>query len=180
MSIPTLNSSVIFYTKANKTGLRYWYILVIACTIITIYFLLALLPFHDYSSLLFFLLYIGVSIFGLAKFYRTWRITRLIIYSWGIEYYAMNFQLTSSWDDLGLAKNRTFLTLFTPALFTPIRLTMKKPVVKRNLLFDWDIDILYGNARYFVPMSPRIWDSYNELVGQIKQYRPDLLLEQKT
>jgi hypothetical protein len=173
MSTQELNSSVVFYTKAYKKALRYWYTLVVVCAIISVYFLLSQLPFHDYSSLVFSLRYIGVIIFSLAKFYRSWRMTRLVLNPWGVEYYGVNFQLTSSWDDLSLAKNRSIV-----ALFSPVRLTMKKPVVKRNLWFNWDLDVLFGNARYFIPLDPRLWDGYNELVELIKLRRPDLFLEQ--
>ena len=173
MSTLELNSSVVFHTKAYKSALRYWYLMVVVCIIGAIY-LLPLL-FRDFSFLPFFLLYICVVIFSLAYTYRIWRMTKLVINPLSIEYHTAKFQLTSSWDDINSAGNRTILTLFSP-----VRLTMKEPLVKRNLLFDWDIDILYGNARYFIPMSPRTWDRYSELVDLIKLHRPDLLIQEKS
>jgi len=49
--------------------------------------------------------------------------------------------------------------------------------VKRNYWFDWDLDILAGNARYFIPLGPRTWEKYDDLMLLIKQRRPDFLLE---
>jgi hypothetical protein len=173
MSNLGLNSSAVFHTKAYKNALIYWYLLA-AVSIAGVAYLLPLL-FRDFWFLPFFLLYICVAVFNLVYIYRISRTTKLLIYPWGVEYYSAKFQLTSSWDDIDLARNRTILTLFSP-----VRLTMKKPLVRRNLLFDWDIDILYGNARYFIPMTPRIWDRYNELMELIKLHRPDLLIEEKS
>jgi hypothetical protein len=160
------NANVVFHIKAYKNSLKYWSFLAVVYVVATLFILPSFL--RDFSSLLLLLLWICVMIINLAYFYRAWQ-TRLVIFPWGIEYFSMKFHLTSAWDNLDLAKNRTLLSLFSP-----IRLTSKKPIVKRNFWLDWGFDILYGNARFFIPMSPQRWDGYNELVELIKLHRPDL------
>ena len=169
---PASNSSAIFHIKGYKNATIYLFVLVIEAIIGLIY----LLPwvFRDSSFLWFFLLLIAVIIFSIVKVYRSSRLIRLVLSPQGIEYYAVNFQLTSAWEDLNLSKERSIM-----ALFWSVRLTTKKPIVKRNLWFDWDLDVLVGNARYFIPLSPRLWDRYNELVELIELHRPDLFQGQK-
>jgi hypothetical protein len=173
MGTEGLNSSVVFHLKVYKNSWSYLSVLGVICAMCSAYLFVSSWPFRDTSSLVFFLMYTGIVIFSWIGFYRKYRMTKLILHTGGIEYHAANFQLTSSWDDLSLAKNRSIL-----APFSPLRLTMKKPMVRRISWFDWDLDVLFGNARFFIPMSPRLWERYNELVKLINVHRPDLLLGQ--
>jgi hypothetical protein len=172
MSNPASNSSVVFHVKGYRSATVFLFVLVVEGIVALIY----LLPwvFRDSSFVWFYLLFIAVLIFSIAKVYRNLRLTRLVLSPQGIEYYAVNFQLTSAWEDLNLSKERSIM-----ALFWSVRLITKKPIVTRNLSFDWNLDVWLGNARYFIPLSPRIWDRYNELVELIKLHRPDLLQGQK-
>ena len=170
MNNPTLNSSVVFHYKGYKNATRQWVLYVTVAVIGALY----LLPwvFRDSSFLPFYLFFVGIMIYNSAYLHRLLWGTRLVLSPQGIEYYAVRFQLKSSWEDLGLSRKRSIL-----AFFFPVRLTMKQPQVKRNLWFDWDLDVLLGNARYYILMSPRMWDNYNELVELINRYRPDLFQE---
>jgi len=173
MTNPVMNSRIEFRIKGYKRATKQLVLLVIVAVLAALY----LLPevFRDFSFLPFYLLFIAVLIFSIAKLDRIARWTRIVLGPQSIEYYAVNFQLISAWEDLGLSKNRGLLVFLSP-----VRLTMKKPIVKRNLWFDWDLDVLLvGSARYFIPLSPRLWDGYNELIELIKLRRPDLFLEQK-
>ena len=168
-----MNSRIVLRIKGYRSATKQLVLLVIVAVIAALY----LLPdvFRDFSFLPFYLLFIAVLIFSIAKLDRMARWTRIVLSPQGIEYYAVNFELISTWEDISLSKNRSFV-----AFFSPLRLTMKKPIVKRNLWFDWDLDVLRGNARYFIPLGPRLWHGYNELIELIKLRRPDLFLEQKT
>ena len=170
MSDSELNSGIFFHLKNHKRTLKYWYLL-LAVHLAGAIFLLAFLS-HDFSSLLLFILFSCVAIFNLAYAYQIWQMTRLVIPPWGIEYYRAKFQLTSSWEELSLTRKRTIL-----APFWPIRLMMKNPRVKRNYWFDWDFDLFWGNARYYIPFVPGVWERYDEIVRLIKQHRPNLLVE---
>ena len=170
MSSPALNSSVVFHVKGYKNARRQLFVLIVVAVIVV----LSLLPnvFRDSSFLLFWLFFIAIIVFSIAKVDRMLRWTRLVLSPQGIEYYAYNFQLSSTWEDINLSRKRSIV-----AFYSPVRLTMKNPIVKRNLWFDWDLDVLLGSARYFIPLSPRLWDEYNELVELIKLRRPDLFPE---
>jgi hypothetical protein len=170
MSTAKPDIDVVFYNTAYKKWRMYWYPLLVL-QVGGLFYLFTHMV-HDSSFLPMSLFIICVNLYCSMYFYRLYRATRLIISNSGLEYYGLKFQLTTSWDDLGLARNRTILSLFSP-----VRLTSKKPIIKRNLLFDWDFDTLWGKARYFIPLSSWHWDRYTELVGLIKQHRPDLLLE---
>ena len=139
MSNTEPDTEVVFYTRAYKKGMIYWYFILAVCVGAVIYLLPSL--FHDYSFLPMYLLVICVCLYDAAFYYQLLRKTRLIISNSGIKYYGLKFQLTTSWDDLDLARNRTILSLFSP-----VRLTSKKPLIKRNLIFDWDLDTLWGKA----------------------------------
>ena len=173
MTNPVINSRIEFRIKAYKRATKQLVLLVIVAVIAALY----LLPevFRDFSFLPFYLLFIAVLIFSIAKLDRIARWNRIVLSPQSIEYYAVNFRLLSTWEDLSLSKNRGLLVFLSP-----VRLIMKKPIFKRNLWFDWDLDVLLGSARYFIPLSPRLWDGYNELIELIKLQRPDLFLEQKT
>ena len=170
MNNPTMNSSDVFYYKGYKNATRQLVVYVGVAVGGALY----LLPwvFRDSSFLPFYLGFVGIMIYNNAYLHQMLRRTRLVVSPQGIEYHAVRFQLKSSWQDLGLSRKRSFL-----AFFFPTRLTTIQPIVKRNLWFDWDGDALRGNARYSIPMSPAIWDRYNELVELINQYRPDLFPE---
>jgi hypothetical protein len=172
MSTPNPDTKGIFYIRGYKMLRRFWYFNLIVVIGGTIYFIPLL--FRDHSFLPFLLLWICVCIYSLTYYYRMYRITRLIISEEGIEYTNLKYQLTTYWGDLSLARNRTILSLFSP-----LRVTTKNPIVKRNYWFDWDFDVLWGKSRYFIPLSSKIWDRYNDIEELIKHYRPDLLLEQK-
>lgn len=167
VTITKPDADVVFYTMSYKKRLIYWYLTLTAQVGVTLFLLPVL--FRDFSSLPFFLLWICIGSYNVTYFYRLYRVTRLVLSNWGIRYYGLRFQMDTSWEDLGLARNRTILSLFTP-----VRLTSKMPLIKRFLLFDWDLDTLWGKARYFIPLSSWHWDRYAELVELINQHRPDL------
>jgi hypothetical protein len=180
MSDSESDPGVVFYSKTHNRFLLNWYPLVAVCVGSSIYLLISFLDManrsRDYSGLAFIPLWICVMIYDLMYFHRMLQKTRLILSNWGIEYFEVSFQLRSKWDDINLGKNRNLFTLFTP-----VNLTSKDPIIKRNPWFDWSSDPfhLMGNTRFFIPLRRGSWDRYDELLELIKKHRPDLNFEKK-
>ena len=94
MTNPAINSRIEFRIKGYKRATKQLVLLVIMGVIAALY----LLPevFRDFSFLPFYLLFIAVLIFSIAKLDRIARWTRIVLSPQSIEYYAVNFQLIST------------------------------------------------------------------------------------
>src|SRR5215211_8352649 len=98
MSNPALISNVVFHVRGYKHASKQLFVLIIVAVIVV----LSLLPevFRDSSFLLLWLFFIAIIVFSIAKVDRMLRWTRLILSPQGVEYYAYNFQLSSTWEDI--------------------------------------------------------------------------------
>jgi hypothetical protein len=173
-SIPGPSPRTVFRYRERKRLRFYWYILLVTFLVGAIQPLSWFTKGAEFHSDLW--IYIVVALISLAYFYNPLvKEMRLTTDDAGIGYQGPFYSVTSSWDDLQVGKFPALISKLLPARRLGLKLTSKSPVTKRNFWTFYHLyDLWGGKDRYFIPLSPQIWEQYDELFLVIRKHRPDL------
>ena len=173
-SLPNLHSRNVFQYRHRKKLRIYWFVVLVAFLLVGVWEFRWFVKGPPYASD--FYIFIAVAIFCLAYFYNLFFNAMFIITDRdGIEYNGPFYRVAFSWSSLQRASVPALVTKLFPARFLDVRLTSREPSIKKNFWTFYHLyDLWGGKNRYFISLSPKLWDRYDELLKIIKERRPDL------